>query len=80
MDRSYLIEASYTKIRTLPYETMDDVTNAVPRFIEDVYNSKRSHSSLGYYSPEEFEQLAAQGLLQTRGIQPVMHLPGNPSS
>lgn len=62
------------------YETMDDVTNAVPRFIEDVYNSKRSHSSLGYYSPEEFEQLAAQGLLQTRGIQPVMQLPGNPSS
>ena len=62
------------------YETIDDVTKAVPRFIEDVYNSKRSHSSLGYYSPEEFEQLAAQGLLQTRGIQPVMQLPGNPSS
>lgn len=62
------------------YETIEDVLKAVPRFIEDVYNAKRSHSSLGYYSPDEFEQLAARGQLAKHGIHPVMQLPGNPSS
>jgi hypothetical protein len=28
----------------------------------------------------EFEQLAAKGLLAKHGIDPVMQLPGNPSS
>src|SRR5262249_19713212 len=36
------------------YETIEDVLKAVPRFIEAVYNEKRSHSSLGYLSPVEF--------------------------
>lgn len=62
------------------YETVEDVLKAVPRFIEAVYNEKRSHSSLGYLSPVEFEQLAAQGLLAKQGIDPVMQLPGEPSS
>jgi putative transposase len=62
------------------YETIEDVLKAVPRFIEDVYNEKRSHSSLGYLSPAEFEQLAAKGLLAKHGIDPVMQLPGKPSS
>jgi transposase InsO family protein len=62
------------------YETIEDVLKAVPRFIEAVYNEKRSHSSLGYLSPVEFEQLAAKGLLAKHGIDPVMQLPGNPSS
>lgn len=62
------------------YETIEDVLKAVPRFIEAVYNEKRSHSSLGYLSPVEFEKLAAKGLLAKQGIDPVMQLPGNPSS
>ena len=38
------------------YRTYDDVVQSVPRFIEAVYNAKRLHSSLGYRSPNEFEE------------------------
>jgi len=37
------------------YRTYEDVLNCIPYFIEEVYNSKRLHSSLGYMPPEEFE-------------------------
>ena len=37
------------------YETILDVLNHVPEFIEEIYNKKRIHSSLGYITPEEFE-------------------------
>jgi len=37
------------------YETFDDVIFLIPYFIEEVYNRKRLHSSLGYMPPEEFE-------------------------
>jgi len=39
------------------YETYADVIDRVPYFIEDVYNSKRLHSSIGYLPPEEFEDI-----------------------
>ncbi len=39
------------------YRTMDDVQNRLPSFIEDVYNRKRLHSSLGYRPPVEFEEM-----------------------
>ncbi len=38
------------------YETFLDVIDRVPYFIEEVYNKKRVHSSLGYVTPEEFEE------------------------
>jgi transposase InsO family protein len=37
------------------YETYDDVLSSIPYFIEEMYNRKRLHSSLGYMPPEEFE-------------------------
>jgi putative transposase len=37
------------------YNTYEDVLFSIPYFIEDVYNRKRLHSSLGYMPPEEFE-------------------------
>ncbi len=39
------------------YRTMADVQNRLPSFIEDVYNRKRLHSSLGYVPPVEFEEM-----------------------
>ena len=37
------------------YETMEDVLKHLPSFIENIYNKKRLHSSLGYLPPVEFE-------------------------
>lgn len=37
------------------YKTMTDVKNNLPQFIDDIYNKKRLHSSLGYKTPQEFE-------------------------
>jgi len=39
------------------YETYREVVSRVPYFIEQVYNKKRLHSSLGYMPPEEFENI-----------------------
>jgi len=32
------------------YQTLEDVLTRIPYFIEDVYNQKRLHASLGYIS------------------------------
>jgi len=37
------------------YETYQDAIERIPYFIEEVYNKKRLHSSIGYIPPEEFE-------------------------
>lgn len=39
------------------YETMADVVERIPYFIEEVYNRKRQHSSLGYMPPDKYERL-----------------------
>lgn len=38
------------------YRTLPDVQIRLPYFIEEVYNQKRLHSSLGYRPPAEFEE------------------------
>lgn len=37
------------------YETIEDVYCNIERFIEELYNNKRLHSSIGYKPPVEFE-------------------------
>ena len=53
---SFMKTLKYNEIYLNHYETYVDVINRVPEFIEEVYNKKRLHSSLGYLTPEEFEK------------------------
>jgi len=45
----------YDEIYMYEYKTYLNVVEKLPKFIEEVYNKKRLHSSLNYLPPEEFE-------------------------
>lgn len=52
---SFMKTIKHEEIYMRHYETYLDVVENLPAFMEEVYNKKRLHSSLGYLSPEEFE-------------------------
>ena len=45
------------------FDTRTQAQEEIFKYIETWYNRKRRHSTLGYLSPEEFEQLLSQQLL-----------------
>jgi putative transposase len=45
------------------YQTFEEAEASIGRFLEEVYNRKRLHSSLGYRPPCEFEELTLAGTL-----------------
>lgn len=53
--RTLKVEEVYMSDYMSDYETFEDALESIPFFIEEVHNRKRLHSSLGYLTPEEFE-------------------------
>lgn len=63
---SFFKTLKYEEVHLANYETYDDVVQRIPHFIEEVYNSKRLHSALGYLPPKEYE-MAIQETTKTAG-------------
>jgi len=55
---SFMKTLKREEIYTNQYVDLDHLRSNVEQFIEIYYNRQRLHSSLGYRSPEEFEQQA----------------------
>ena len=67
---SFMATLKKNEVHMRSYETIIDVIERIPRFIEEVYNDRRLHSSLGNLPPSEFEDIYKN---QTEG-RPVFKL------
>lgn len=54
---SFMKTLKYEEVYLNEYETFEEAQKCIYNFIEDVYNEKRLHSSLGYRTPKEFERM-----------------------
>ena len=50
---------------------LQDAQRNIAHFIEDVYNAKRLHSSLGYRPPNEFEEAGAGNVAIVENVNPT---------
>ena len=62
---SFFKTLKYEEVYLNEYETFQDAWDNIEQFIEDVYNTKRMHSALGYLTPQEFEQQIKQQKITT---------------
>lgn len=58
---SFIKTLKYEEVYLSEYESLADVRASIEYFIEEVYNQKRLHSSIGYLPPAEFELLLLEG-------------------
>ncbi len=57
MAESFIKTLKHEEVNLWNYRTLADVQKRIPFFIQEVYNKKRLHSSLGYTPPDEFEDV-----------------------
>jgi transposase InsO family protein len=58
---SFFKSLKYEEVHLYNYDDFSDAIERLPYYIDDLYNQRRLHSSLGYCSPEEFEQIEREG-------------------
>jgi putative transposase len=71
---SFFKTLKYEEVHLFNYETFEEVLQRLPYFIEEVYNKKRLHSSIGYLPPEEFERHAASQPMTEIAVKPILFL------
>jgi putative transposase len=57
MAESFIKTLKAEEVYAADYTDLQDVIERLPYFLEEVYNRRRLHSSLGYRPPAEYEQL-----------------------
>jgi putative transposase len=57
---SFMATVKLEEVHLNEYESYEEARGSIGKFIEDVYNAKRLHSSLAYLPPEEFEAAYAR--------------------
>jgi hypothetical protein len=52
---SFMKPLKVEAIYPMAFDSVDDVVDHLPHFIEETYNRRRLHSALGYLSPQQYE-------------------------
>ena len=72
MMESFFKTLKHEEVYLFEYENLSDVQSRLPYFIEQVYNLKRLHSSIGYLSPIMYEALMEQQQNNEETRQPIL--------
>jgi putative transposase len=57
---SFMKTLKHEEVYLAKYARFEDAVGRLPHFIDEIYNARRLHSSLGYRPPNEFEAHLAQ--------------------